>query len=494
MARTPVGQIMREMLFPIERREGETLQAQIRTALERAVASGQFSPGDPAPSTRGLAAALGVSRNTVSLAFQALVDQGVLEARERSGYYILGFEPTASAAARPAVEQIKWAGRIANRLGAFEAVPRPDNWRDAEFPFIYGQFDPSLFPISEWRDATRRAMGRRWLEDWTEDRYAADDPTLIEEIRRRILPRRGVAAEADEILITLGAQNAIYLAADLLVPRGATAAMEDPGYPDARAILGSRTGPEGRLITQPVDDDGMVIDKRLSGSRLIYVTPSHQHPSLVSMSLDRRRALLELAEAEDAVIFEDDYEPEASAVGPQRPALRSLDQRGRVLYAGSLSKSMMPGLRLGFLVGAKEFIAEARALRRMLLRHPPGTNQRVAALFMAARHHDMLLGRIRRALHARREAAKAALARHAPGWRISAARSGGGLWVEGPKSVNARDLARAALAEGVVIEPGDVFFAGPNPPQQFFRLGLSIIPEVRVEEGIRRLAAVAKAV
>ncbi len=483
---------MRDLLFPIDRTDGDTLQAQIRKALEGAVAAGQFSPGDPAPSTRRLATALGVSRNTVSLAFQALVDQGVLEARERSGYYIAQFEVTRRPRPSRSHPQIEWSTRLSRRLAAFEPVPRPANWRQMPYPFIYGQFDPNIFPIAEWRDATRRAMGRRWLEDWTEDRYAEDDPTLIEEIRRRILPRRGVVAAADEILITLGAQNAIYLAAELLLGEGAAAALEDPGYPDARAIIGARIGPSGRLIAQPVDGDGMIVDDRLAGARLIYTTPSHQHPSLVSMSLDRRRALLDLAEETDAIILEDDYEPEASAVGPQRPALRSLDRRGRVIYAGSLSKSMMPGLRLGFLVGAREFIAEARALRRMLLRHPPGTNQRVAALFMSARHHDMLLGRIRRALHARRAAAKTALAAHAPHWKLSGAESGGGLWVEGPEEMKARALAKAALAEGVVIEPGDVFFAGPNAPQNFFRIGLSVIPEDQVAEGIRRLAEVAR--
>ncbi|MEM8752746.1 MAG: PLP-dependent aminotransferase family protein, partial [Pseudomonadota bacterium] len=471
------------MLFPIERDQGRTLQAQIREALEAAVSSGRFSPGDPAPSTRRLAETLGVSRNTVSLAFQALVDQGVLEARERSGYYIAR-EISARPAARVASEdEIDWTGRLADPTPGFEAVPRPLDWRAEPYPFIYGQFDPELFPIAEWRDATRKAMGRRWLEDWTEDRYVEDDPMLIEEIRRRLLPRRGVAAEPEEILITLGAQNAIYLAAELLVPDGAVAAMEDPGYPDARAILSARAG---RLIAQPVDEDGIVVDDRMSGARLIYVTPSHQHPTRVSMAIDRRRTLLAFADSEDAVILEDDYEPEAGAVGPQRPALRALDKRGRVIYAGSLSKSMMPGLRLGYLVGSRAFIERARALRRMLLRHPPGLNQRIAALFMAGRHHDMFLGRIRRALRGRRDTALAALAAHAPHWGVSGAKGGGGLWIEGPEGLDARALAAEALTEGVVIEPGDVFFAGPEKPKRFFRLGFSIIPQSEIPEGIAR--------
>lgn len=479
---------MREFLFPIERDEGRSLQAQIREALERAITSGQFSPGDPAPSTRRLAVALGVSRNTVSLAFQALVDQGVLEARERSGYYISQFGLSPKPVTAPRGPQIDWQERISGSGCGFEAIHRPPNWRKAPYPFIYGQFDPDLFPIAEWRDASRRAMGRRWLEDWTEDRYTEDDPMLIEEIRRRILPRRGVAAEPDQILVTLGAQNAIYLAASLLIANGATAAMEDPGYPDARAIFNARAG---KLILQPVDQDGMIIDDRLRGARLIYTTPSHQHPSLVALSVERRRALLDLAEEEDAVILEDDYEPEGLAVGPQRPALRAFDQRGRVVYAGSLSKSMMPGLRLGFLVGAPEFISEARALRRLIFRHPPGLNQRVAAMFMAARHHDMLLGRMRRALQGRRQAAVTALEKHAPGWRFTGVEGGGGLWVEGEPGLDSRALATAAFQEGVVIEPGDVFFGASNPGR-FFRLGFSVIPETDIEEGIRRLAYAAR--
>lgn len=476
---------MREFLFPIDR-AGAPLQAQIREALAGAVASGAFAPGDPAPSTRRLAAALGVSRNTVSLAFQALVDQGLLEARERAGYFVA--RPAAAAPA-PAAPGVDWAGRLAGPSSAFEPVPRPAGWRALPFPFIYGQFDPDLFPISDWREATRQAMGRRWLEDWTEDRYAADDPRLVEEIRRRLLPRRGVAAEPGEILVTLGAQNAIFLAAELLLPPGAVAAMEEPGYPDARAILSARAA---RLVLQPVDGDGMVVDGRLRGARLIYLTPSHQHPTLVAMSLGRRRALLDLAEAEDAILLEDDYEPEAGAAGPLRPALRAFDRRGRVVYAGSLSKSLMPGLRLGFLVGAKPFIEEARALRRLMLRHPPGLAQRVAALFMASGRHDMLLGRLRRAHAARRAAALAALAAEAPGWRVSGAEGGGGLWIETGRGLDARALAAEALAEGVAIEPGDVFFGADPKPQGAFRLGLSVIPEARIAEGIARLAAAAR--
>ena len=129
----------------------------------------------------------------------------------------------------------------------------------------------------------------------------------------------------------------------------------------------------------------------------------------------------------------------------------------------------------------------------MLFRHPPGVNQRVAALFIAARHHDMLLGRIRRAMVARRAEAKAALAAHAPGWKVSGGQGGAGLWIEVPKGVDATALAAEALTAEVVIEPGDVFFGGADKPKNVFRLGLSVIPQAKIGEGIERLAKAARA-
>ncbi|MGB0412435.1 MAG: PLP-dependent aminotransferase family protein, partial [Pikeienuella sp.] len=246
------------------------------------------------------------------------------------------------------------------------------------------------------------------------------------------------------------------------------------------------------LRAQPVDGEGMLVDERLEGARMIYVTPSHHYPSMVTMSLPRRTALLEAAERYDSVILEDDYEPEANAAAAPRPALRALDRRGRVIYAGSLSKSIMPGLRLGYLVGAPEFIQEARALRRMLLRHPPGVNQRVAAIFIAARHHDMLLGRIKRAMAVRRASALTALAHYAPHWHVAGAEGGGGLWVACPDDVDTRLLAKEAMKDGVMIEPGDVCFAAEPRPRHFFRLGLSVIDESKVDEGVRLLVAAAR--
>lgn len=480
-------------LFHVERRDPVTLQAQIREMLVSAMLSGQFPADASVPSTRAMARRLKVSRNTVTLAYQALAADGYLLSRERSGFYVA--EDVSPDAAMPAGGaalvggRIDWQGRLALRPGAQVNIEKPADWHDQPYPFIYGQADAGQFPIAAWRDCMRQAMSRQWMDAWTEDRFSADDPMLVEQIRRRILTRRGILARPEEVLVTMGAQHALYLLARLLVRPGDRVAMEDPGYPDFRNILRLQ-GVEPAAV--PVDAEGLD-PARIGAAGLVYVTPSHQFPTSVTMSLARRRALLAWAEARDALVIEDDYEYETNYRGEAVPALKSLDRSGRVLHVGSLSKSLMPGLRMGFLVAPAELIAEARALRRLVLRHPPGNNQRVTALFLAQGHHDALISRLHRAYFPRWQRMAAALGRHFPGWTLAPGFGGTAYWLCGPEGLDAGRLARRALKEGVVIEPGEVCFAAPEANRNTFRLGFSSIPEERIAPGIARLAAVAAA-
>ncbi|MEM1364241.1 MAG: PLP-dependent aminotransferase family protein [Pseudomonadota bacterium] len=492
---------MRYSLFHVERDRATTLQSQIREMLVSAMLAGQLPAKAPVPSTRAMAGRLGVSRNTVMLAYQALATDGFLVARERSGFYVaedvraaFPVKPArASAAASSHAEtpkgpEVDWESRFRLAPSRQPNISKPENWHDYKYPFIYGQVDSDLFPIGAWRDCMRQSMSLKWLDAWTDDRFAADDPMLIEQIRQRVLPRRGVMAEPDELLVTMGAQNALFLLNHLFVRDGAKVAIEDPGYPDMRNMFALR-GAHLRPIQ--VDKHGMCVDQ-LTDEGLAFVTPSHQFPTSVTMTIDRRRALLDWADRADALIIEDDYEYEANYRGEPTPALKSLDRSGRVMHVGSLSKSMMPGLRMGFVAAPAPVIAELRAMRRLILRHPPGNNQRVVALFLAQGGHDALIKRLHKVYLRRWEAMNLALADHFPGWSRSPAFGGSSFWLQGPGGFNAQQLAEDAEREGVLIEPGDIFWSDPKSHSSSFRLGFSSIPEERIADGIKLLAKAAQ--
>lgn len=483
---------MRDWLVHIRRNEYSSLQSQIREALVSAILDGQLDRDEPVPSTRKMAKTLKVSRNTVVLAYQGLLADGYLTARERSGYYVADKALAEAPKMPPAKPRrhgpaLDWQGRLTRHPAAQDNITKPLDWQACAYPFIYGQVDHNLFPLAEWRECARQALGKRWLGHWTNDTWSHDDPLLVEQIRRRVLPRRGIMASDDEILITLGAQNALYLAASLLIGSGTPVAMEEPGFSDMRNIIELKSA-NMRLVA--VDAQGLVVNEDVAGAKVIFTTPSHQFPTTATMSLARREALLETARESDAIIIEDDYELETNYVGEPCPALKSLDGDGRVIYVGSLSKTLFPGLRLGFMVADREFIAEARALRRLMVRHAPNNNQRTAALFLSLGHHDTLVRRLHRIYRERWRIMGEALHRHLPDASEAPGFGGTSFWVRGPDWLDANLLANVARQAGVLIEPGRVYFGRRPRPTNYFRLGFSSIGEERIDAGIATLADV----
>ncbi len=491
---------MRDQLFHLEPDGKATLQTQLRRKLVTAILAGQIPPGTPLPSCRKLAKTLSVARNTVSLAYQELVEEGFLISRERRGYFVnedilrgqvhgaaAGGLPQGEAGPSPAGDAPEWQARFRLLPSAQRNIVKPRNWQEFRYPFIYGQYDPELFPIAAWRECTRQAQSLDAIHDWAIDRFTDDDPVLIDQIRTRLLPRRGVLAAPDEILVTVGAQHALYLLTNLLVDASTTVGVENPGYSDARNIFSLMTG---RVLPLAVDGDGLVVGSALDACDYVYTTPSHQFPSTATLALERRRALLSRAESADFVIIEDDYESEINHLGTPSPALKSLDHRGRVVFVASLSKTIAPGLRIGYMVGPRPLIREARALRRLMLRLPPANNQRTIALFLARGHHDSLMRRLSHTYRDRWEAMRQAIARHMPECRFRPTSGGTAYWIEGPAALDAGQLERDAALDGILIEPGAVHFAGDSPPKNFFRLGFSSISVDRIEPGISRLAEV----
>jgi len=467
-----------------------SLQAQIRQKLVDAIMLGTFPEGRRLPSSRKLSEQLGVARNTVVLAYQQLVDEGYLISRERSGLYVnekiredrVGFE----GAPRPAREvSQRWRGRFKGRAMAQAEFACPPNWQQYPYPFIEGQFDTSLYPVKEWRESSRMALGVREINAWAGESGDADDPMLIEQIRSHILPRRGIQARPEEILITVGTQQALYLAAELLVDSNVPVAVEEPGYPDMRRLLARRGAP---LVYQPVDEEGMVVDARLDDCQVIYVTPSHQTPTAVTMSMERRRALLELASHQDALVIEDDFEFESNYLNAPHPALRSLDSEGRVIYMSCLSKVLSPGLRLGFMVAAPEVIREARKLRRLMVRHPPLNNQRTVALFLSLGYYDSFLMHLHETFRERWIALRRALNYYMLFYvELAPAQGGSALWIRGPEDLDDAFVAKEAARRGILIEPVQHYYATANAPGNCFRLGITGIPLERIRDGVLKL-------
>lgn len=491
---------MRDFLIALDRNANKSLQAQLREVLVSAILAGHLRPGDKLPSTRHLSQQLGISRNTSVLVYQGLTDDGYLRTSERSGYFVnetvleMGMynssQPIAAVIEPEKSNPVSWDGKILKKPAEQRNIQKPRDWLSLPYPFIYGQPDPTLFPITDWRDCVYKAMGKKWLDEWSQDILDNDDPMLVDQIRTRILPRRGILVGEDQILVTLGAQQALYTLASLLVGPQTRIVMEDPGYPDARNIFALRTD---NIIPVAVDRQGLPVDERLDDADIVYTTPSHQLPTTVTMTDARRRALLEKASQKDLVILEDDYELESNYVGKPLPALKSLDQEGRVIYMGSFSKTLFPGLRLGFVVASKELIEEMRALRRLMVRHPPTNNQRSTAFFLSLGYYDVFVRRLHRVYRERWNAMGAALAEHFPEAELVQSMGGSSYWVQLPEKspVDTSALAKVALDNGILIEPGSVYFKDRNN-RNCFRLGFSSIDHTKIGPGIEKLAALAR--
>lgn len=466
-----------------------TLQQQIQRMVSDGILMGRFVCGDKLPSSRKLAEHLGVSRITVTLAFTELLSDDYITSRGRSGYYVSVNAPQRGTFEQQvdnvAGEGIDWSTKIAQKYSGHRLLDKPENWHAYRFPFIYGQVDDRIFDHSNWRLCAVQALGKKVFTSVTADAYDRDDPELIKYIVRHLLPRRGIAAKPDEIIITMGAQNALWLCAQVLLGRGKRAAMEDPGYPGLRAIL-DMANAHAREV--PVDQNGVQFEQAGHDIDVLFATPSHHCPTNVTMPLERRRALLAHAAVHDQIIVEDDYEFEISFLSSPVPALKSLDRDGRVVHIGSFSKALFPGLRLGYIVGAEPFIREVRALRTAMLRHPPGHLQRTVANFLSLGHYDAHVARMAQRFRLRRDIMEKAIDEN--GLQIASPHTSGGssFWMRAPIRVNTVELAERLSKRGVLIEPGSAFFSSRELGHCHYRLAYSSIPKDRIAEGIAIVA------
>ena len=487
-------------LFHLSVDRALSLQKQLREQVVSAIIDGHIPVDKPLPSSRKLSKQLKVARNTVILAYEHLLDDGYLVSKERSGYYVnpdvlnSGYyaksdgpkgKAESSDDKEEKIDGPNWPSRFTATYTDYENITKPPDWQKYPYPFIYGQIDRDLFPINHWRECCLDAGAVRAIWEWTPDGFDVDDELLIEQIHTRLLPRRGVWASPDEILVTVGAQHALYMIVKLLLGAKSVMGIEDPGYVDIRNMV---TLNPSVLKPLPIDEDGLIVDESLDECDCIYVTPSHQSPTTVTMPLERRYELLKKAKESDIILIEDDYESETNFRDNPVPALKSLDDNDRVIYVGSLSKTLAPGLRCGFMVGPAEFIKQARVLRRLMLRHPAKNNQRTIGFFLSRGFHDTLIRTLHNAFEERSRIVYESLDLYLPESSQMPAFGGSSYWVKGPEGLDARELSKLAAEKGILIEPGDLHFFSDDAPLNYFRLGFSSIPKERIEPGIKELA------
>jgi GntR family transcriptional regulator / MocR family aminotransferase len=320
------------------------LSGQIYRQLRAGIVEGRLAAGERLPSTRDMATQLGVSRKTTLDVFERLITEGYLRSRPGDGTFVaegLTRVPShpADATKHQAETQAIWSS-----MPVQLAMPKHD--APYKLDFLGGVTDKRLFPFDAWRRCINHAL-RLQARGRGHYRDPAGEQELRLAVSRYLAFSRAVLCNWQDVIITQGAQQAIDLIARVVLRPGDVVAVEEPGYPPARAAF---TASRAKIIGVPVDEHGLIVEQLPKKARLVYVTPSHQFPLGMPMSLERRVALLEWAQHQGAVILEDDYDGEFRFEGRPMESLKSLDRAGLVAYVGTFSKTIFPELRVGYVV------------------------------------------------------------------------------------------------------------------------------------------------
>jgi GntR family transcriptional regulator/MocR family aminotransferase len=445
--------------------------------LRDAILDGRLRPGERVPPSRELASRLSVARNTVAAAYDRLVGDGFLRGRAGAGTFVAyAGEPQAPSRRAPAGPL-----RPARRWASL--AEEPPTTPPARYDLRVGHPDPALFPLATWRRLLARSL--RASADY---RDPEGHPGLRAAIARHVGLSRSVRAAPADVLVTSGAQQAIDLAGRVLIEPGTVAAVEEPGYHPVRRLLASHGA---RVVGVPVDADGIVVDAIPAGARLVYVTPSHQHPLGTAMSLDRRAALLAWAQEHRAAIVEDDYDSEFRFSDRPLEPLQSLDRAGRVIYVGSFSKTLLPSLRLGFLVAPEALRPALRAARRITDWHGEPAAQAALAEFIDEGLLQRHLRTLTRVYGTRHElVVRAARGPLAPWFTLVPSSAGLHVALRCTAPMDVPDLVRRLREREVAVDPLTHFYAEPpRVPDPGLAIGYGAVATADLPEALHRLAA-----
>lgn len=458
-------------------------------AIKAQIASGLLGPGVRLPSTRSLAAEWGVSRTTVTAAYEQLIAEGYLESRQGARTQVaqgLGPKPPSSDMRRPA----GYLGRLSaygQRLAGFD-LPSISDGSPLLADFRYGDLAAADFPMLAWRKAVGNALLRR------QSRLRYGDPCGFPGLRTALQGylwrARGLRCDPDQIVVVNGSQQGLDLCARLLLNPGDRAVVENPSYQLAQQVF-LAAGAE--LVPVPVDREGLCAGVLLD-ARLAYVTPSHQFPLGSVMSAARRRALLAWARETGAYVIEDDYDSEYRFDIAPVPPLQALDDAGRVIYLGTVSKTLSPTLRLGYLVVPSALSVAFAKAKRLTDRHSPSLEQEALADLIGSGAYERHVRRVRRRNGERRAALLAALSAHL-GDAVTVVGADAGLhlviWLTQVPRARENALIAEARASGLGLYPVAPLYALPRPAGEPDMagcvMGYASLEERAIKEGVRML-------
>jgi DNA-binding transcriptional MocR family regulator len=488
------------MLIQLDRRSKQPLYRQVSEHLRRLIEGEVLRPGVKLPATRELAADLGVDRATVVAAYDELVAQGLATARVGQGTFVAPRAPRTGRgswegdALGPTAEGINWPQCFSKtaRLSAEWRPPEIAGYRTHGdlISFAGGMPDSSLFPIDAFRSVLNqvlRSEGRALLQYSPASGY----PPL----RRYLadyLVRKGVIVDDADILIVNGSQQGLDLVARTLLDPGDRVVVEGPSYPGALQIFRAH---QAEVLTVPMGEDGIRRDLleglvQRQAPKCLYVMPTFQNPTGVTVSLEGRRQLLAIAAKAQVPIIEDDFHNELRYDGAPLTPLRGLDRHGLVIAVGTFSKILFPGLRVGWVVAPPAVMERLIAAKRLSDLHTSALIQAAIYHFCRRRLLDQHMARMRLEYGRRRDALVEALGRYCPaGVAWTRPQGGFSLWLTLPAGLDSQSLLPEAAREGVLYTPGALFYADGGGRNQL-RLSFSEVPLARIDEGVQRLAKV----
>jgi GntR family transcriptional regulator/MocR family aminotransferase len=481
------------MRIPLDRQSTIPVYRQIETFLRQGILSGNLSPGTRLPATRQLARDLGVNRLTVENAYAELEADGLVEGRVGSGTYVLPPCPLPSPSRdAPNIPWPLWQRDVQAKGGLSDAMAPDEMLKASRHPkpidLAGGTGGSRLFPVDEFRKVIQTVMRRDGIAALEYGDHRGYGP--LRSTIAQVLASQGLQSSPENILITAGSQQGLALVSQLLLKPGDVVLVENPTYGGALDLFRALGF---KVVGIPTDEHGMQVEElekllQQHHPKLIYTIPNFQNPTGTCLSSQRRRLLIALADRYNVPILEDDFVGDLRYEGRAQPALKALDPGGRVIYASTFSKMLMPGLRVGFLVAEGPVYASLVSYKRVNDLATSNLIQRALEAYVTVGRYQAHLRRCCRVYRKRRDAMLAAIGHHLPAEaHVNPPQGGLFIWLRLPDGLSSTELLPLACEEGVAFAPGSRFFPDGSRGERALRLNFAAQPPEEIEEGIKRL-------